>query len=921
MMSIRVLASKIWGLLTARREDREFQSELEQHLDLLTAEYVQRGFSPEEALRQARMRLGGAMQLREAHREGWGIAAIDSTLQDMRFSLRVLRKSPTFTAVAVLTIALAIGANTAVFSLINAVMLHTLPVQDPQRLVFLKWHARTGPTTTNSYAWGGCPRPKNETGSSGCSFSYPIYRELREKQDVFSGLFAFIPGNPSDVAFGGEGERAKLDFVSGNYFSILGVRPAVGRTLDEMDDAPDAPTVAVLSYDYWQRRFDGDPNVTGKTIMVAGKPVVIAGVAARGFAGLETGLTRDLWLPLGSISRMDERFPRKKETQARSIWLQMGARLNDGASVAQAAAAVSRIFTPSVTTAPDALFKPADGPRIELPSASHGLTTLRKQFSDPLFLLMAAAGLVLLVAIANVAGLMLARAAARKKEAAMRFALGASRGRVMRQLLIESLMLATFGAALGTALAYWGASSLVSFLAHNSYYQIHVSVAPDFRILAFTAAIACLVGVIAGLAPALGAARFDLLPLLKQSGAGAVSAQRGSGKLRIGGVLVSAQVALCVVALSAASLLARTLLNLKTQDVGFTKTNILLFELHSSELHSYLGKEIWQKLHPAEVQRRISALPGVIASSYSMTPLLAGGSMTTMLRTADGTKNAAISVHMLPIGPAYLETMRIPLLSGRSFGEAEYGKSDKVTPAVINQTAARQFFGTDNPLGRQLVEEFNNRIEGAYEVIGIAGDAKYDSLRQDVPPTAYVVASFGESSFAVRAAGDPNSLIAPIHTALHNLDDKLTMTDVKTQEQQIDEALYVERLLASLASMSAVLALGLACIGLYGLLAYGVSQRRREIGVRTALGADPARILRLVVGDGLLLTAAGGIVGLLAAAGVDRYLKAMLYGVKPADALSMAAALFAMLIAAAMAAYIPARRAAKVDPVVALRCE
>jgi predicted permease len=799
---------------------------------------------------------------------------------------------------------------------INAVMLRALPVRNPEQLVVLRWKALQNPGTRNSYYWGSCPG--EESGPSSCSFSYPVYEQLHGNRDIFSGVFGYVPPSGiTEITVNGQTSQARGDFVSGRFFSTLGVEAAVGRVLDPLDDISGALPVVVLSHGYWQRRFGSDSSVVGKTILLNGIPFAVSGVAAPGFEGLETGVPRQFWVALAARYRIDDRFPKERETDAKSVWMQMMGRLKPGVTVQQAEAALSTMFASTATSGPDALFKPELQPQIELPSASRGLTSLRQEFSKPLFVLMTAVGLILLIACANIAGLMLARAVAREKELAVRFALGAGRRRIVRQLLTESLMLAAAGGSLGILFAYWGARSLAEFLASSGEGTFEINVKTDPRMLAFTVGISCLVGIFSGLAPSLRGSGVDLIPALKQRGSDTKrSTHGGERRSGLGAILVVAQIAVSILVLAGAGLLVRTLVNLRSTNTGFDARNILLFDI-DARLTGYKDAKLGNLYR--EVQRRLAAVPSVVSASYSSTTLLSGSDMDTMMRVADAPTQSGVNVAELPVGPDFFQTMGIPALIGRTFLAADYENSEKPQPIVINQAFARRFFGKQKALGHLLSEGDTKTPE--YEVVGIVGDTKYDSLRKEVAPIAYLPMGPQPGSFEIRTAVDPRALIPTVRQVLAELDSNVVLLNAKTQIEQIDQGLYQERLLANLSSLFAALALALACIGLYGLLSYEVTRRTHEIGVRMALGAEQSNVLRLVVGKGIALAMFGITAGIAAALGVTRYLEAMLYGVKPIDPVTFICVATLLLAVAVAACYIPARRAARVDPMVALRYE
>ena len=907
-------------LFLRRKLYGELSEEIRAHLEEKVEELVAGGMLRKEAEYAARREFGNVTLLEEEARETWRWGFLEDLFTDVRYGLRILRKSPAFTAVAVLTLALGIGANTAIFSLVSAVMLRHLPVPHPEQLVFFKWRALRDPDTHHSYFWGGCPgnNTVSRSGASSCSFPYPAYEQLRWSRDVLAGVFGFIPpSGVSEITVNGQTAQGRGELVSGNFFTALGVKAAAGRVLDAMDDVSGAEPVIVFSYGYWQSRFGSDPSLVGKTVLLNGVPFTLAGVAASGFSGLETGVPRQFWIPLASRYRADTRFPKERETDGGSLWIQIAGRLKPDVDTSKAEAALTAIFASNASNGGDALFKAQDKPRIELLSASRGMESLRVEFSEPLFALMAAVGLILLVACANVAGLLLARGVARQSEMATRLALGAGRPRIFRQLLTESLLLAAAGAGLGVLFAYWGAISLAEFLAKRGGGEYEIAVKPDPLILAFTAGLCCVVGLLAGLAPALRASRVELLPDLKRTrSARASSARLRAKRSTLSAGLVVMQIGVSLLVLSGAGLLVRTLTNLQRVNLGFDARNVLLFNVDPI-LTSYKGPKL-QQLY-SNVQRELAGAPGVVSVSYSAVSLLSGANMTTGLRTTEAGKAARVYVEELPVGLEFFRTMRVPLLTGRSFAAADYENASRPQPIIVNQAFVRRIFGVEKALGRRMSEGDDETAD--FEVVGVVADARYDSLRKESEPTMYLPMKAESGTFEARTAADPRALIPVVREILSKLDRNLVLLDAKTQVEQIDDTLYQERLLASLSSLFGLLAVALACIGLYGLLAYEITRRTHEIGVRVALGAERRDVLRLVLRRGIALAFAGIFLGLGAAFASTRYVQSLLYGIKPTDSVTLVA-VSSLLFAVAMAAcYVPARRAMRVDPMVALRYE
>ena len=910
-----------WSRFFLRNQwDKERSAELASYLETETADNIQRGMSPEEARRAAYIKLGNTNRIREEIYKMNSLNFLETLWQDIRYAFRMLCKSPGFTAVAVLTLALGIGANTAIFSLINAVMLRSLPIRDPQQLLIVEWRAAHEPNTSSSYNWSGCPGVSTDSASApaGCTFSYPMFEQLRSRRDIFSNLCAFIVSQPEHLTLNGSVSMANGFLVSEDFFATLGTRAILGRTLGPADVQPRSQPAVMLNYAFWKSRFGGDPAIVGKSILLEKTLFTVVGITAPGFTGIDPGRSIDLWIPLSSQTYVAPYFP--KRTAANSTWLEIMARLKPGVSRSQARSALSVLFANTTTTGSTAIFKTADAPQIELINAARGLTSLRREFSQPLFALMASVGIILLIACANVGGLFLARASARRQEIAMRLMLGATRGRLARQLLTESLLTSFFGAALGILFAYWSASALAAFLSANWYSSINLDVRPDALVLAFTIGMGVLAAVLFGLAPALQGMRVDLAPALKGMVSKGPTALFASRWPSFGSVLVVAQVALSVVVLAGAGLLVRTLINLEQMNVGFETDHLLLFSVDMTMAgHAAFDNSprVYQ-LHRA-LQTRLAALPGVTSATYSMVPLLSGGNMTSDLKIPGAPASSAISADQLTVGPGFFETMRIPLLSGRTLKAADFDSSVVPEPAVVNQSFAKRIFGTGNPLGRGISDGDSTKTD--WQIVGVVSDAKYNSLREAIVPTIYTLQKYSGADFELRTESNPNALIPLVRDAVSRVNGSLLLSHFKTQTEQIDQLLYQERLVAGLSSLFAALSLLLACIGLYGLLSYDVARRTRELGIRMALGAQRRDLLRLVVGQGILLVLIGSAIGIGAAIGVTRFISTMLYGIHANDPQTFAGVAILLTLVALAACYIPARRAMRVDPMIALRYE
>jgi len=944
--------SKLNNLFRNNRAEEELAREVASHLTLLADDFERRGMSPEEARLAAKRAYGGVEQVKQAHRDERSLLWIEQTIQDLRYALRMLAKSPGFAIVAILTLALGIGANTAIFSVIDAVMLRALPAEDPQGLVIFSWSAHQEPKFHGHSDYGDC---NDNGGTRNCSFSVPFYEALRSHTATFSGVAAFA--GPLEVGFSGNGPAniARGEYVSGDYFSTVGAKTVVGRPLGHADDGPTASPAIVLDYGYWQRAFGADPSAVGRTVRLNNVDVAIVGVAEPGFTSLTPGKNQDFFMPLLLAKRVQsERW----ETQDRlsdpaSWWVVLAGRLKTGVSIEQAQAEATILFHAEVLHSAKPIFSEGDAPALRLLPAREALNGESSQIAAMLELIMTAVGFVLLIACANVAGLILARSANRQKELAVRQALGAGRARIVRQLLTESLLLATAGGGLGILVAVWGVHVLTRLISSGLDRPFPFVIALDWRVLAFTGSVIVATGILCGLAPSFRGARADLTPSLREN-ASSVSGRASLGGLRFrpGDAVVVAQVALSVVVLVGAGLLVRTLHKLQTLDPGFDTQNVLLFGINPS-LAGYKDRQTVELYR--QLQERFEALPGVMSASYSEDALLSGSWSAGDVHLDGAPANSNANTATLRVGLDFFPTMRIPVLAGRAFTPADFAsaeatnavvkaaeqaaaldspaKATKPTdesqpapePVLINKAFARKYFPNQNPVGLHMGngqgDEPATGPQPGYLIIGIAGDTKYSRLRRDIMPTMFLPLVGNSAHFELRASGDPTALVKQVRAIVAQADNNLPLFDVRTQSQQIEQALYQERLMSRLSSFFACLALMLACIGLYGLLSYEVARRTRELGIRVALGAQRRVLMRLVVRRGLLLALAGAVIGTGAAMAVTRLMSAMLYNVRPYDPATFAGVCILLVLVALVACSIPARRAMCIDPMVALRDE
>jgi predicted permease len=915
------LRVRLRALFRKAEVERELDEELRFHLEKETEQNRARGMGPVEARRAALVSFGGVERVKEESRDVRGFRFFEELWQDLRYGARMLLKKPGFTVIAVLTLALGIGANTAIFSMVNEVLLKMLPVRHPEELVIFNW--RTGGQFIFGSMSGSITR-EPETGLRvGSSFSYPAFEQFRGSTKTLSDVFAFAPLGQLNVNVDGQAEVASGQLVSGGFYTGLGVQPAVGRVIALDDEQVSAEPVVVLSYRYWRSRFGLDPDVVGKTINVNGVPFNIIGVTpAQFYGGLEVGSSPDLTLPLMTEPRLNPGAPGKSETkEAWNWWVQVMGRLKPGVSAEAVHAELEGVFQqgalegwqalPPARRPPD--YGPRESPELRVISGGQGLAYLRQDYEHPLRIMLIVVGLVLLIACANIANLLLTRAAARRQEIAVRLALGASRFRLIRQLLTESVLLAVVGGAVGWLLAWWAKDLLLMWHPSGSG-QLQADLEMDWRVFGFTAAVALLTGILFGLAPALSATRVELTPVLKENSRGA----RGSLS-RLGKSLVVAQVAVSLLLLVGAGLFIRTLHNLQSVALGFNPENLLIFRVDPRP-RGYKDEEVGRLCE--QMIERFEAVPGVRSATLSEYALLtrSGRIGPAFVESRAPLSRAENSVYQQRARWNYFEVMQIPLLAGRALTPQDDGRAPKV--AVINQTMARKYFGDENPVGRRF--GFQPEKSGEIEVVGVVRDAKYQDPRNESPSVAYIPHTqqpLGRVTFAVRTAGDAGQVVEAIREGVREVDKDLPVFAVKTQVELADEALGQERLFAWLTGVFGLLALLLASIGLYGVMSYAVAERTHEIGLRIALGASQGHILRKVIGQGTFLTITGIVIGLAAALALTRFITSYLFGVSAMDPSTFVAIGVLLTVIALAACYLPARRASKVDPMTALRYE
>lgn len=891
-----------WLRVSSQRAEfeREMQDEMRTHLELYQADLRRRGAPEEEARRRALAEFGSVAARTEECRDAVGLRLLDELRGDVSYAFRLLRRSPAFTLVALLSLGLGIGANTAIFTLIDTVLVKNLPVEDPQGLFFVD----------NS---GG----KSE-GSSGPP--YPCFERLRHHNRFLSGIAAFNK-RMFKVSIDGVAERVRGQFASGSYFDVLGVRAVHGRMLTPTDDSEPGRggplgAVAVISDGFWTRRFGRDPAVLGKSVQVGTQWVTIVGVTPPGFFGLQVGAPVDITLPMMLV----EQGLQSKQ----SWWLSVIGRLAPGATTEQARADLEALWDSYLTEVGMPRERRGYFSGIALVPAARGTNDLRSTYSEPLLIVMAIVGVVLLIGCANVANLLLARATARQNEMAVRLAIGANRGRLIRQLLTEGVVLVSLGAGAGLLFARWGASFLVAVLAGPAE-RVVLEPRFDLRVLGFTAGVSVATALLFSLAPALRATRVDAA---KPGQAGATAHNR------LGRALVVAQVSLSVLLLCGAALFLRTLHNLNGVPSGFDRNGVLTMQVEAT----VAGRTVTRKT-PAEFRadharlgaiwngfiERVREVPGVSSASVgAMNPLsgwFRGVKIGIRGPVQGSAKDRGTSINQVTDG--YFETTGVRLLAGRLFTPRDRADSPRV--AILNETAARAFFGAETPLGRN-VNFPGQRVEDEFEIVGVVADTRYKDLRTPDERMAYVpleqaIDPITDVAVAVRGPGDVTRLAPAIRAIVTETVPGGFVRGITTMEQNVEMSLVRERMLALLATFFAALALILACIGLYGVMAYRAARRTREIGIRVAVGASQQSVVWMMVREMLVLVTIGAALGTLASLGANRYIAGQLFGVTPRDPVAIVVALSVLAIVTMVAGYLPARHASRIDPVKALRAE
>lgn len=937
MISLRIFLSRLRGLFLQRRLEDELAEEIKSHLEMQIEDHVRQGMNPEEARYLALRKFGGMDQVKEIHRERRSLPWAETFFRDLRYGLRMLRRSPGMTAVAILSLALGIGANTALFSVVDAVLLKTLPVPEPERLVLFEWQAGRQFRLSGMSGTSNVDVPPGQRGVS--MFRFDVFERMRltATEGPLSDLFAFGPIPALTAKVGDQPETISGQAVSGNYYTGLRLQPALGRVITVDDDRPGVPPVVTLSYQFWQERFGGDPSVIGRQLKLNQQSFTVIGVTPSGFNGtLQVGYHPAVTIPLAIEPLLrGEKSLLGTATEPGVWWLNVMGRLKPGATQEQAResldatfqAAALAVMPPPRSSNQPAQLDPKDYPRLIVEPGRQGMLDVRKSYTPTIYGLLIVVALVLLIACVNLANLLLARATVRGPEISVRLAVGASRRRLVRQLLTESLLLATLGGMVGMLFAFWCKSVLMTVAeADTSLLPRGVELNLSWRVLVFTTAVSLLTGVLFGLAPALRATSLDLSTTLKQTG------RTTGGVSRLSKALLIVQVAVSALLLAGAGLFIRTLYNLQRVELGFNTEKLLVFGLQPKQA-GYKDEQLLRLYQ--QLFDRLDHLPGVQAATFARVELIADENWYHDFLLPGETAATAPQHETMrqTVRENYFTALEIPFLRGREFTPQDNQHAPAV--AIVNQTFQRRFFPNEEILGKRVTYD-----EREVEIVGMVADTKYRSQREELQPLLYTpwqqeATDIGEMHFALRTTGDPTTLVPQVRTIVHSVDDDLPITQIGTQSARAQITLGQERLYARLFSFFGAVALALAAIGLFGVLAYSVNQRRKEIGIRMAFGAQVTNVMVLIIWQGMKLVLFGLAVSAAIGYALMRPLGSInvgagtwqesiteqFYGVTVGDPLTLLVMASLLTLVALIACWLPARRAAKVDPLVALRYE
>lgn len=927
---------KLAWLARRRSKEEELAAELQFHLEEEAEERRAAGMAAREARGAARRELGNVGLVQEDTRATWGWTVLEQFVQDLRYGARTMLRKPAFTVLASLSLALGIGANTAIYSFMDALLLRWLPVADPASLVVLKWHipAKNSTDDTVVHNVSGFSYEDPKLGKMSAIFPFPAFETLRKSSGALSVLFAYRPAGKRNVLVGRQAEIKGAEYVSGDYFQGLGIVPAAGRLIAGGDDRPGAPPVAVLSYGFARTHFGGVARAVGQKALIDNIPFLTIGVTPQAFSGVDPGKTPDLYLPFHADLLLDpeanpEAIDRYQDEHY--YWTEMMGRLRPGVTLAQANARLAPVFDTWVAGTATTDLERKHLPRFLLQDGAGGLDRMRRSYSQPLYVLLAMVGLILAIACANIANLLLARSTARRREMAVRLSIGAGRWRVIRQLLTESLLLALLGGGAGILAAVWSIRFLPNVLSTGGE---PFPLRPELNsgVLAASLLLTVVTGLLFGLAPALQAAHVNPMPVLKggQSGGTRSGAWRRFG---LGRILIVSQLAICLLLLVGANLFVRTLANLHSLDVGFDREKVLLFRVNARQA-GHRDPEILSFYNGLET--RLATIPGVRSATMANSPLIGAGAWAWAVvplgqprpekaPTGHGSGASRAATRVLAVAPGFFSTMRIPLLAGREFGQ--HDRPGSLPVAIVNEAWAKVNLEGRDPVGQSVTSYRMRAKPQQMEIVGLVKNARYDDLTGDFPAVVYLPAgqdpgvSVDEMTFFLRTEGDPLAYAGAVREIVRRSDPRIPVADLSAQTDQIEAEIVPETLFARLCTAFALLSLTIACVGLYGTTSYTVARRTNEIGIRMALGAARETVAWMVLRDVLQLAIVGLAIGLPVALGASRWIGSLLFGVKPGDPWALGTALAILLSAALAAGYLPARRASRTDPMAAIRQE